>query len=311
MSMKPDELFRLLNFCKTIQTEGTDPFDLDVKKVLETLTEYQKNKNWKSLNDLLLDADAIAELTKIIELQSKWIKDRSASFYMEPGLLDLKLKMMESEELAAAFLKSWYPIIAMDRMTQERLKEGLAYWNALLPFSERSERNDEFPRPSTAEIEGTLAIDDLIAMSIFSRTEFNDLLQSVLEELEERGSVGGDDCKNDNNRNRNRLEYHDFVYESETFENSLEKAYLTSYLVNEGKAEIIINPLEEEVFISSLPPDRNASASVNASANANANRAQTETKSRSIAISLSYDDWLRWREKRNRGNGKRNGQNGG
>lgn len=303
--MRPDELFRLLNFCKTIQTEGTDPFDLDVKKFLEMLKQYYKNKNWKSLNDLLLDADTIAELAKIIELQGKWIKDRSSSFYMEPGLLDLKLKMMESEQLAAAFLKSWYPIIAMDRMTQERLKEGLAYWNALLPFSERSDRNDEFPSPSTAEVEGSLAIDDLIAMSIFSGREFNDVLRSVLEELKERGSVSSNGSNNNNNSNSNRIEYHDFIYDGETFEKSVEKAYLTSHLVNEGKAEIVVEPLEEEVFISPISPGN---------ATANYAQSETETESRSIAISLSYDDWLRWRQKRNRGNrgnGKKNGQNGG
>lgn len=140
-----------------------------------------------------------------------------------------------------------------------------------------------------------LAIDDLIAMIILSRTEFNDVLQSVLEELKERGSVSSNGS--------NRIKYHDFIYDAETFEKSVKKAYVTSYLVNEGKAEIVINPLEEEVFISHIPG--------NANANANTNHAQTETESRSIAISLSYDEWLRWRQKRNRGNGKRNGQNEG
>lgn len=66
--MKPDELFRLINFCKTIQKEGTDPFDMDIKRFLETLKRYLKK--WKSLDDLLIDAEAISELTKI-ELNCK------------------------------------------------------------------------------------------------------------------------------------------------------------------------------------------------------------------------------------------------
>ena len=120
--LKFDELFRLLNFCKTIQTEGTDPFDLDVKQFLETLKRY--TKKWQSLDELLLDAEAIAELAKIIELQGQWIKDRSTSFYIDPELLELKLRLLEPQQLATAFVNAWQPVIAQDRLTPERLQEG-------------------------------------------------------------------------------------------------------------------------------------------------------------------------------------------
>lgn len=257
--MKPDELFRLINFCKTIQEEGTDPFDLDVKKFLETLKHYLKK--WKRIDDLLLDAEAMSELAKIIELQGKWIRDRSSSFYIDPVLMELKLKMLEPGQLADAFFKSWHPIISMDRITAKRLREGLDYWNALLPFSERKE---EFPLPSTSETV-TFDIEDLIDLNILSRAEFEDSIKAVLNDLEERG----------------RIEYHDFIYDDE-YENSVEKAYLTSYLVSEGKAELDIDPLEEDVFISPC--------------NAKANTGDV----RSIAISLSYEDWLGWKRKQKR-----------
>ena len=87
--MKFDELFRLIHFCKTIEKEGTDPFDLDVKRFLETLKRYYTK--WKSLDDLLVDAEAIAELAKIIELQGKWIKDRASSFYIAVSYTHLTL----------------------------------------------------------------------------------------------------------------------------------------------------------------------------------------------------------------------------
>ena len=266
--MKLDELFRQINFCKTIQKESTDPFDLDVKKFLETLKQYLKK--WKHLDDLLLDAEAISELAKIIELQGKWIRDRSSSFYIDPVLMELKLKMLEPVQLANAFFESWHPIISLDRITPTRLKEGLNYWNALLPFSERRE---EFPVASTPET-FTFDIKDLIDLNILSTTEFEDSIKAILKDLEERGGI----------------EYHDFIYEDE-FENSIKKAYLTSYLVSEGKAELDINPLEDEVFIS---PSK---------VNANANTGDV----RSIPISLSYEDWLKWKrkQKRNYGQGQK------
>jgi hypothetical protein len=266
--MKFDELFRLLNFCKTVQKEGTDPFDVDVKKFLETLKRY--HKSWKSLDDLLLDASAIAELAKIIELQEKWIRDRSYSFYIDPALLELKLRMLEPAQLATAFFKAWHPIVAQDRLTPPRLKEGLAYWNALLPLNERNEEN--FPFPLTGET--AFNLEDLIELKILSKAEFDEALRAVSNELEGLG----------------RVEYRDFIY-ADAFESSVEKAYLTSYLITEGKAELDINPLEETVFIS--PSNLKENAEVN------------HTPSRSVPISLSYDEWLQWkqkqRQKRNQG----------
>ena len=264
--MKFEELFRLLNFCKTVQTEGTDPFDVDVKKFLATLNRY--HSKWKSLDDLLLDAEALAELAKVIELQGKWIKDRSSSFYIDPALLELKLKLLEPQQLATAFFSSWYPVVALDRLTPARLQEGLAYWQALLPFAERG---DDFPLPVTRD--SPFDLEDLLALNIFSKAEFDDALQAVLDELEARG----------------RTEYYEFIYDN-TFELSVKKAYLTSYLVNEGKAVLDINPLEEVVFIS--PCDSNVTAQA------------PRTASRSIPVSIGYEDWLQWIQKMNQGQGQ-------
>lgn len=261
--MKTDELFQLINFCRTIQKESTDPFDLNVKRYLGTLKQYLKK--WKSLDDLLIDAEAISELAKIIELQGKWIRDRSSSFYIDPVLMELKLKLLDSAQLANAFFKSWHPIISLDRITPKRLKEGLDYWNAFC------KRKEDFPLPSTPET-FTFGIEDLIDLNILSMTEFEDLLREVSKELGARG----------------RIEYHEFIYEDK-FEDSIKKAYLTSFLVSEGKAELDINPLEEKVFIS----PRNANGKANTG------------DAKSIPISLSYEDWLRWkrnqrqRQKRN------------
>ena len=260
--MKPDELFRQINFCKTIQKESTDPFDLDVKTYLEILKRYLEK--WKRLDDLLIDAEAISELAKIIELQGKWIRDRSASFYIDPAFMELKLKMLEPAQLANAFFKSWHPIISMDRITPERLKEGLDYWNALVPFSERAE---EFPAPSLPD-SFPFELEDLIDLNILAKTEFDDSIQAVSKDLERRG----------------RIEYHEFIYDAE-FEDSVKKAYLTSYLVSEGKAELDLVPLEDAVFISTRHADGNASGEV-----------------RSVPLSLSYEDWLRWKGKKQKRN---------
>ncbi|MBN1455383.1 MAG: hypothetical protein JW945_03930 [Methanomicrobia archaeon] len=265
--LKFDEIFRLLHFCRTVETEGTDPFDVDVKRFLQTLKQYQKK--WRSLDELLLDADAIAELAKIIELQEHWIKDRSSSFYVDPALLELKLRLLEPQQLATAFLAAWRPIIAQDRLTPQRLQEGLDYWHALLPFDERAE---DFPFPSVSE--APIELEDLIESHLFSKHEFDEVLRELSTELEARG----------------RIDYRDFIY-NDSFETSVRKAYLTSYLVSEGRANLEINPLEEEVFISPRTVDEWIEGD--------------SGRTRSIPVSVSYEAWRAWKkqqhEKRNLG----------
>jgi len=256
--LKFDELFRLLNFCKTVETEGTDPFDVDVKKFLATLRRYQPR--WSSRDELLLDAETLAELVRIIELQEQWIRDRSHSFYIDPALLDLKLRMLEPQRLAAALMGAWHPIAGLDRLTPERLREGLEYWHALLPFGERG---DEFPIPSLAE--APFELKELIALNLLAGQEFDDALQAVLRELQDRGRVG----------------YYEFIF-SDTFAESVKRAYLTSYLVTEGRAELELNPLEESVFIAPRESDGTAVARLAAS--------------RSIPLAVSYEDWSAWKK---------------
>ena len=279
----PEDILRLINFCKTIQRADTDPFDLDVKRFLTILSEYVRR--WKSIDDLMLDAEAISELTKVIELQCKWIKDRSASFYIDPALVEFKLKLMEPAQLASAFFKAWHPIVSLDRITPERLKQGLDYWNALLPLSERK---SAFGAASTPET-GTLKLDDLIALHILSQTEFQEQIQQVLNELEARG----------------RTEYYDFVY-GDSFEDSVRKAYLTSYIVSEGKAELDIEPLEEKIFI--YP--RNGSRGQSGGSGGEDEDEDDEylSEKRSIPIAISYEDWERWSKRREQGQSEQSGR---
>lgn len=253
-----DELFRLLNFCRTVESEGTDPFDVDVKKFLATLKRYQPK--WRSRDELLLDAEALAELARIIELQEQWIRDRSHSFYIDPALVEVKLKLLEPQQLATAFMAAWHPLAGLDRMTSERLREGLEYWRALLPFGERGA---EFPRPSLAE--APFGLEELLALNLFAGQEFDDALQAVLHELQDCGRVG----------------YYEFIFR-ETFAASVKRAYLTSYLVTEGRAELELNPLEEMVFISPRENGGNADSRLAAS--------------RSIPLAVSYGAWDAWKK---------------
>jgi hypothetical protein len=174
-----------------------------------------------------LDAEAIEALSIIIQLQGKWVKDRSSSFYFDLSLIEKKVKEMDDEQLAKAFLRCWHPIVAMDRLTLERLQEGIEYWNRLLPLEERI---GDLPE-QMIEIDH-LSIDDLSKMKILSDEQFSESIKNIRKELDKKGKVN----------------YWDFI-RCEEFDDTITKAYLTSYLVTDGYADIEINPLEDEIFL--------------------------------------------------------------
>lgn len=247
-----ERLSRIIKFCGTIQKMEGDPFDVDVKKALETLEEYLPH--WKEMDDLLLDVEAIRMLSTVIELQGRWVKNRSSSLY-DPSLIEMKIGELDAEKLGSAFIKSWHPISAMDQLTPQRLKEGMDYWNVLLPIDERKE---EFPQTIAS---GILSPDDLAKLKILGR-EFNESIKKIHEELKEKGKIN----------------YWDFIY-ADKFEESIMRAYLTSYLVTDGHAELEIKPLEGEIFL--IPREEKIDVK------------KEKVKPRSIPIAMGYEDWVK------------------
>jgi len=75
---------------------------------------------WKAIDDLLLDAEALKELSLMVKLQSDWVKRRATGLYIDPFLVEVKIKVMPKESLASALLASWHPIVAGEQLTEGR-----------------------------------------------------------------------------------------------------------------------------------------------------------------------------------------------
>ena len=244
-----EHLHRLITFCETLQETGENPFDMDVKKSLTLLRRYLSQ--WETLDDLLLDGDAINEVSTIIKLQGNWVKNRSSLLYIDPQSMEEHLGALGTENLADIFLSSWHPILSIERLTPQRLKEGIDYWNAILPYGEKKM---VFP---PREHHGSLSYEDLVQLNIFG-DEFQGLLKDLHEELTGRGPVG----------------YWDFI-SGDTYEQTVMRAYLTSFLITEGDADLEVHPLEEEMTL--YAQKRTGS--------------RVKKKPQSIPVAISYEEW--------------------
>jgi len=256
-----EELQRIVELCGTIEAKGLNPFLVDIEDLVTIIREYFPE--WQKPQELCLDAEALNKIATIIKLQSEWVKHRSTSLYTDPFLIEEKIRTLTPEELAAIFSDSWHPIIEMEQISIHSLDKSLKYWESLPPLSERWKNIDFVEKEA-----GTATRDEMIQLRILSGEAFSERLESFWNEL--KNKVGKDV----------KVRYWDFIG-ADTYQETIERAYLTSFLVTYGYATLEIHPLEEEMFI--RPFEKLVST-------------PTNQQLISFPIPITYEEWMKWRE---------------
>lgn len=264
--MRADErrelLLRIIDLCETVSKRGLDPFDVEVKGFLDRLRELFPKLRGR--DEIQLDIRALLGLVDVILHQGEWIKHRSSSLYLDPMLITWKLRALEPRELAEIFVSSWHPILELECISPHWIGEAMDYWMSLPSLEERRAGLD------TVEVlTGEVARRELSRLGILSEEDFNTALDRTWREL--KGAAGED----------GEISYWDFIC-SESFEKTVSKAWLVSFLVSHGYAELELRPLEEEIVLKPLPEPRGPQEAV----------------ATSIPIPISREGWLsRWKEK--------------
>ena len=258
-----EKLQRIIETCKSISDRSLDPFLVDVKENISIAKEYLPE--WEIPEDLCLDAETIHQLASVIKLQSEWVRHRSTSLYTDPFLLEEKLARMPKEQVVETFLKAWHPTIELEQISLHSLAEAIRYWEGLLPLKERWK---EF---SSAETERGLATrEELVQQRILREKAFSEELDTFWQQLKEKVKEKGDEGK---------ILYWDFVG-AETYDETVDRAFMTSFLITYGYATLEIHPLEEEMFIKPYE------------------KPETKIGNKqliSIPIAVAVEDWAIWK----------------
>ena len=259
-----EKLQRIIEMCNAIESHSLDPFMLDVDDIIKVIREYFPE--WEQPEDLNLDAETIHRLASVIKLQSEWVKNRSTSLYTDPFLLEEKIAQTKKEEMIEIFLKSWHPIVELEQISIQSLAESIRYWETLLPIKERWK---EFFPP---EIETGLATrEELIEQRILVDKAFSEQLENFWQELKKKAEEEGENGK---------IPYWDFIG-AETYEETVQRAFMTSFLVTYGYATLEIHPLEEKIFIK---PFGKPSTKLD------------KQQLVSIPIAVTCHDWQKWKK---------------
>jgi hypothetical protein len=259
-----EKLQRIIDTCKSVEDRSLDPFLVDIKGNINTVKEYFPE--WKIPEDLCLDAETVHQLASVTRLQSEWVKHRSTSLYTDPFLLEDKIRRMEKVDIVKTFVKVWRPTIELEQISLRSMTEALEYWDNLLPMKER------WKESSLGENEtGTATREQLINEKILRDVAFSEELETFWQELKKSTAEKGENGK---------IHYWNFVG-AETYNETVQKAFMTSFLITYGYATLEIHPLEEEIFI--VPIQKPALRT--------ANKQQV-----SIPIAVSANDWQKWKK---------------
>jgi hypothetical protein len=254
-----EHLQRIIDLCKSVEERGIDPFLVEVDDIVDIIHTYFPE--WNDPEELCLDAEAVHHIASAIKLQSEWVKHRSTSLYTDPFLIEEKLRKLPSEEIATIFLQSWRPIVELEQLSPQSLTDAVKYWQDLAPMHQRWQKN------SMSQMEtGTTTFDELLENQIVAEEEFSRALEMFWRELQARGEE--------------KVEYWSFVG-AQTYEETVRRAYLTSFLVTYGYATLMVDRLEEIVFIKPYKKPL---------------KTPGKKQAVSLPISVSFDEWKHWRE---------------
>jgi len=117
---------------------------------------------------------------------------------------------------------------------------------------------------------GSVSREEMVKERILSNKEFADELTAYWLELKKNTAEKGIGDK---------IDYWDFIG-AETYEETVQHAFLTSFLVTYGYATLEIDRLEETIFILPFNEPRIDALTV---------------QSTSVPIAISFEDWQKWK----------------
>lgn len=256
-----EHLQRIIDLCQSIEQRGIDPFLVEIDSIIPIIREYFPE--WHEVDELCLDAETLHQVASAIELQSRWVKQRSTSLYTDPFIIEDTLRRLSKEEVCTLFLKSWHPILELEQISPRSIYEAAKYWRNLLPLDERWQKGTGVQTET-----GTTTHEDLLNQQIISDKVFSEELETLWQELKQK-------TKTDE-----KLEYWDFIG-AETYQQTVKRAYITSFLITYGYATVEVDRLEEIIFIK---PNKTPSSNT------------SKKQAHSLPILVDYEEWESWRK---------------
>lgn len=227
-----EEIERIISICENIERRGLDPFTVNVKELLVKLRRIlEENPN---LDYYIIDAETLYRIAALIAFQHKWLTEKAKALFIDSQLISARLTALDKKSIAQAFLKAWRPIVSLEQLTSQRLQQGMEHFLKLPP---RREGRGYGWKLTEKEMElAKIAAER-------EKEEMERKVKTLYRELLERAGERGE------------ADYWDFI-SAPTLKETFERAYVLSFLITEGYAEVRRNPIREEIRVKPNPEKR-------------------------------------------------------
>ncbi|MEM2051983.1 MAG: hypothetical protein QW614_03400 [Candidatus Caldarchaeum sp.] len=198
---------------------------MDVKAMLAKLRPIVEAA--KDAELLTLDAETLYRIALVVALQHKWLKDKASSLLVDTQLIALKILSADKKSLAQAFVLSWRPIMSAEQLTRGMVAIGLEYFLSLPTRG---------PKQAVSvgewfEADLQQALDTFNDRQRIER-ELKKLYAEMLASRDYKGEV----------------DYVSFI-SKEGVGRMFERAYLTAFIVSEGLADAVKNPITGKITL--------------------------------------------------------------
>ena len=215
-----DELYeRLIDLSIKVAEGKVNPLDVNVSKYLSLISQLFTGLRRKE--DFIKDIRALHGLITILSLQYKLLKSKSMGLHIEPILVELRMRQLSVEKIARILEAAWHPAIEIECAHECALESAIKYFEKLKPLVQRRFKQMYYGSP-------LVHVEKVHVPSI-------DIKKKLKEVLIELVKISGGSW----------VDYYEFIYKGDP----VERAYLLSFLITEGKVEMKHVRFEDKVYI--------------------------------------------------------------
>ncbi len=208
---------RILDAYKKIEAGETSPFSWDVRGSAQALRE-ELSPN-PDRDELIDDARAVNALSGIVGAQGREIEFMASSSILNPFLLEKAVQNMDLEKLGEALWRSMSPSVDL----QQAMTDALIAASTWSPTKKRITWSKH-------------QIKELPKTRVKKEEDFAKKVDEIVEELRQASDHG-------------EVDYVQFIRKG----NALERAYLISFAVTDGRVLLDVDPLSGKVTIRPSP----------------------------------------------------------
>lgn len=209
---------RIIHLANQVYKGEIDPLEVEIDRFINILREVDLEKLAYDL--MYLDINALYGLSLILEAQSEAIKRKTQGLYLDAFMVRLKILNLDINSLANIIERVWRPPVELSILDEDDLLEAKIFFESIIRY--------KWTPPRKVEV-------DLKPVHYIESKEVSSMMHELYEELKKVSQFKW-------------INYNDFISGGD----KLIRAYILSFLINEGYVELKMDRINKKILIRPL-----------------------------------------------------------